>query len=1749
MRAAVRAIACVVFVVSFVFLLKASAPQVTPGTWQSTGNMSSMRAGAASALLSDGRVLVMGGSDANGPLPTAEMFITTGTFAAAPAMHSARRDHSAVVLHDGRVLVTGGNTGSGATNSAEIYDPPTDTWTLLGSVMSDPRSRHTASLLSDGRVLLAGGQNSGGVLNTIEVFDPATDSFSSAGTLSFPRMSHASAMLQDGRVLLIGGFDGTNSLASIDIFDPSSGTVVAGPTLSVPRSGASATTLLDGTVLIAGGNDGSNDLASAEIYDPATSTLSAATAALTQPISGHRAFLLPNNNSVLVVGGTSAGTDLASSQLYIPWTGAFQSTGSMSSARSSLTGTPLMQDGLLLVAGGNNISSAELYGFATVKTDKNDYAPGEVVSITGQGWKPGEIVTLTLVETPLLDTHPQMTAVADANGNIFNNQFSPDVHDLNIRFSLTAVGNQSGLQAQNAFTDSQPTQVNLNPTSITVVPGASAVYTTTVVMGGSSNNCTVTLSVGTITVGVSGSFSGGANPVTTNADFSRTLTITTTSSGPQQTQPGTYPFSVIAARGANCQGNGNTTTSGTLIVAGSATALAVTGFPSPTTAGASQSFTVRALDSNGNTAIGYTGTVHFTSSDVQAVLPANYTFVTADNGVHTFNGTLGTVGTQSISATDTANGGITGTQSGIVVNAGPTAQLLVSGYPTPVIAGTSHPFSVTAQDAFGNLTTGYTGTVHFTSSDAAAILPANHTFTSGPGNKDNGVATFNATLNTAGTQSISATDTITASITGTQLGITVNPATANTTTALTSSANPSTYGSPVTFTATVTRVSGSNTPTQTVVIKEGSTTICTTGNLSGSGGTATASCIVSTLSATGSPHSLTAVYGGDANFNGSTSSVLSQTVNPKALTVNGVAANTKTYDATNSATLNTAGASLAGVVGGDSVTLNTASASGTFSDKSVGTNKTVTVSGLTISGTSAGNYTLTQPTATADITAKALTITGLTASNKTYDGTTSATLTGTAALQSPESPASGTTSDGKPYIGDVISLSGTPVGTFATKDVGNGISVSVTGLSLSGTEGGNYSLSALALSANIGQATVTASVVGNPSKTYDGNTSALLAPANYSLSGFAPGENLTVTQTSATYNSPDVATATTVTASLSAGDFLSSAGTLASNYALPTSASGPGHINKANATVTVTPYSVTYSGTVHTATGTAKGVLNEDLAGLDLRGTTHTSAGDYPSDAWTFTDATGNYNNANGTVHDHIDKADPIISVTPYSVTYSGTVHIATGTAKGVLNEDLAGLDLSATNHTDAGDYPSDAWTFTDSTGNYNNTNGTVHDHIDKADPVISVTPYSVTYSGTAHTATGTAKGVLNENLAGLDLSATNHTDAGDYPSDPWTFTDATGNYNNANGTVHDHIDKADPVISVTPYSVTYSGTAHTATGTAKGVLNENLAGLDLSGTTHTHAGDYPSDAWTFTDSTGNYNNTNGTVHDHIDKANATVNVVPYNVVYDGNPHIASGTAKGVLNEDLAPLNLSGTSHTDAGDYPSDTWTFTDMTGNYNNASGTVHDHIDKANATINVTPYDIVYDGSSHTATGTATGVKGESLSGLSLTATTHANPGDYISDPWTFTDVTGNYNNASGTVHDQIRFGACSPAIGVGDAILPPINSDGSSVYSRKGGSTIPVKFRVCSASGTPISSANLVFAPTGATLTMLSAVRGTIDNVNESGITDVPDVAFRWDASGQQWIFNMATNNLTAGQTYQVRINLAYAPQSIPFVIGVK
>jgi hypothetical protein len=182
--------------------------------------------------------------------------------------------------------------------------------------------------------------------------------------------------------------------------------------------------------------------------------------------------------------------------------------------------------------------------------------------------------------------------------------------------------------------------------------------------------------------------------------------------------------------------------------------------PTGSTAGSPFDVTVTARDHYGNIDSTYTGTVHFGSNDMQAVLPALYTFTTGsgnDNGSHTFSSavTLKTAGSETVTATD--NAALTGTAT-IQVSAALATRVRLAAPPT-VTAGSPFSLTVQALDPYDNPASTYTGTIHFTSSDVHANVPGNYTFTTGSGG-DNGSHTFpGATLDSAGSQDITVADT------------------------------------------------------------------------------------------------------------------------------------------------------------------------------------------------------------------------------------------------------------------------------------------------------------------------------------------------------------------------------------------------------------------------------------------------------------------------------------------------------------------------------------------------------------------------------------------------------------------------------------------------------------------------------------------------------------------------------------------------------------------------------------------------------------------------------------------------------------------------------------------------------------------------------------------------------------------------------------------------------------------------------
>lgn len=184
--------------------------------------------------------------------------------------------------------------------------------------------------------------------------------------------------------------------------------------------------------------------------------------------------------------------------------------------------------------------------------------------------------------------------------------------------------------------------------------------------------------------------------------------------------------------------------------------------PATVTAGMAFSVTVSALDSSGAVVSTYSGKVHLTSSDAQAVLPGDLTLT---NGIGNFSVTLKTAAGQNISAADTVTASISGTCAGITVNAGPAATVSIQ-VPSAETIGLAFQITVNVLDAYGNVATSYTGTVHFTSTDSLATLPGNTTLTNGSG-------TYSIMFKTIGAQTITASDTVTASLKGASNAINV----------------------------------------------------------------------------------------------------------------------------------------------------------------------------------------------------------------------------------------------------------------------------------------------------------------------------------------------------------------------------------------------------------------------------------------------------------------------------------------------------------------------------------------------------------------------------------------------------------------------------------------------------------------------------------------------------------------------------------------------------------------------------------------------------------------------------------------------------------------------------------------------------------------------------------------------------------------------------------------------------------------
>src|SRR5438445_607440 len=623
--------------------LASPASAQAPGTWAPIADLNQPRAEHTATLLASGTVLIAGGRDAaDQPLASAEIYepATGGYTLLASPLPAPVWGHTATRLVDGTVLIAGG-TGDGGlpVAAAQLFDPATDTFTAVGS-MTTPRGHHTATLLRDGRMLVAGGTDGLNALATLEVYDPATRTFSLApSTLLAPRQDHTATLLNDGRLLVVGGSNSLGALNSAELYDPVGGTIGPGGPLNVPRTLASAALLLDATVLVAGGQSAQNlDLDTAEVYNPAINTFTLLPTLMSTARSGHLGVQLLYNGRVLVSGGTSGGEVVSIAEVYDPVTGTFRPVGSPSTARQ-LFGANFFNvpyTGILLASGGLDgagltLAPSEVFFYPTLRTDKPDYSPGEIVTLMGEGWRPNESISINIHESSG-DPDTNLTATADANGAFTNQQFIIQPSDQGVTFLATANGQTSGWTAQTTFTDG-------NVKAIAAPSGTTFTLTKSVF---SNSTCTGTPSSTTTVTGVNsttGNTTGGVN----SGDSIKLEAAATSDQNTAFTNwSSSDPFTVIAPRAICVPGfNGAVTrTYFANYTGGADLSITKSDSPDPVAPGGTLTYTITIGNAGPNAA------VNVTMSDP---LPPQTTFqsVAAPAGWSCTTPAVGTTGTVS----------------------------------------------------------------------------------------------------------------------------------------------------------------------------------------------------------------------------------------------------------------------------------------------------------------------------------------------------------------------------------------------------------------------------------------------------------------------------------------------------------------------------------------------------------------------------------------------------------------------------------------------------------------------------------------------------------------------------------------------------------------------------------------------------------------------------------------------------------------------------------------------------------------------------------------------------------------------------------------------------------------------------------------------------------------------------------------------------------------------------------------------
>jgi hypothetical protein len=1245
--------------------------------------------------------------------------------------------------------------------------------------------------------------------------------------------------------------------------------------------------------------------------------------------------------------------------------------------RADQTITEMPSQNQALVAGGVNsagqvLNSAKLVNSspASVTTDKTDYAPGTIVTITGRGFQANEDVALTLHERPDAYADPGFVATADAQGNFIFMQFAPQTIDVGRTFTLTAIGQTSGFTAQTAFTDSPKvgsvTVGTQSPNPVTA--GNNATYTITVNRGsgnGSTGAFSASLSVTTtLPTGATASFSPSTVSFTsTDTSKTSTLTISTTISTPG----GTTSFSVQATKTDNAADNASG--SGSLAVTAACTAPSITTNPTSQT----------------------------------VVYGNNATFTAAASGNPT----------PTVQWQVSTDGGTSWSNIG-----GATNTTLTITAPTVALSGNKY------RAAFTNTCNGTQ-----TATTSAATL----------------------TVNKRGTS-----------------------------TAVSSSVNPSSIGQSVTFTATVTGTgAGSGNPSSdgNVTFKSDGSAIgsCSSVAVNASG---QATCTTSTLTVAGSPHAITAEYRGGANFADSDGTLAGgQTVNKASPTFSNLTASQTITYGTASISLSgkiaagtsfPSGQTVKATINGVDSSPATIGSDGTFSITFDTHAIPASATPYTITYSYAGdaNFTSVSDTSTNLTVNKATPTVSVTWASYSYDGTAH--------------PATGF-AYGVGGVGDVLS----PDATFSYEGTGSttyGPSAAAPAdagtykVTASFAGNANYTSASNTANATISKATST-TIVTIADATYDGNPHGGTA----SVTGVGGlNQSLTVTYTGISGTSYGPST----TAPTNAGAYKAEASFSGDANHEGSSDSKNFNINKADSTITLSGLGTfTYDGSAHAASAnvTGAGGLNQAVsvaysgncsaAPVNVAETPCTVTATFAGDA--------NHNGSSATGSITITKAASATIVTVAggeSFTYDGNAHPATVSVAGV-----GGLNLTPAPVYSCGHAPIDvadsgciaSYTYAGD-ANHNGSADSKTYTISKASSTTLVTVTDATYDGNPHGGSAAVTGVggLNQSLAvtytGIlgttyGPSTMAPTNAGSYSASANFAGD--GNHNPSSDTKNFTINKADSTTTLSDTGTfTYDGFAHAASAivTGAGGLNQavsvaysgncSAAPVNVAETPCTVTATFAGDA--------NHNGSSATGSITITKAASTTTVAVSDATYDGNPHggTASVTGVGGLNQSLAVIytGISGTTYgpsttapINAGAYKAEANFSGDA--NHEGSSDSKNFNINKADSITTVTGGEsFTYDGNPHPATVSVTGVGGLNLTPAPVYSCGHV-PVD-VTDSGCTASYTyagdANHNGSSDSKTYTISKAGSTTTVSVSDATYDGLPHGGAATVTGIGG-----------------------------------------------------------------------------------------------------